>query len=395
MRIGLKNKNLTENNVLYNSQVGALIFMCGIVFKVSSLPGLLSQSLHSSTFWAYLIMSGFDIICLALIYGFMTRDGDSFLVKEKSKSYKIANLLMLFYLMFKGVIYFSYFIIFIVVELFAGIAPTTVIFILLMPMIYLAYKGVTAMARTAELFLLPFLVLIVLNFIMIQSDIDFGRNLPFLTMEPDKFMKTNLSFGLWVGDLLPLVYVKVKQKKFPHVPVSIGFSYAIVNITILVGVALYGAALPYVSNLFIRLSAFNLLALEIGRVEWALLIIVATMAFLESSLIFWGIGEAGKRIFGKRTYTMVAYPIILAISALAVNSSQNFVDLSHGWVGYMMFGISFGIILLYHLLISAQKLKKVFLEAGHMSGEQSSEQPASPSKQQKSRMNEQNEEAQS
>ncbi|MEG2540738.1 MAG: hypothetical protein RSB59_03065, partial [Clostridia bacterium] len=56
-------RNNLPSNTLYNSQVASLVFCCSIAFKLSSLPGLVAKTMHSSTLWAYLFMAAIEIIC--------------------------------------------------------------------------------------------------------------------------------------------------------------------------------------------------------------------------------------------------------------------------------------------------------------------------------------------
>ena len=42
-------KSVAAPATIYNSQAGSIIFACGLVFKASSLPGLVAQDLSEAT----------------------------------------------------------------------------------------------------------------------------------------------------------------------------------------------------------------------------------------------------------------------------------------------------------------------------------------------------------
>ena len=71
-------------NAVYNSQAAAIVFSCGIVFKVSSLPGLVYTDMLSDTLWLYLLMCALDVACLAAVFFFAASGADAALVRSSS-----------------------------------------------------------------------------------------------------------------------------------------------------------------------------------------------------------------------------------------------------------------------------------------------------------------------
>ena len=74
-----------EVNTLYNSQAACLVFSCGIVFKVSSLPGLVYSEMRSDTLWLYLFMIALDLLCLAATFFFASCGADEKLIDDAIK----------------------------------------------------------------------------------------------------------------------------------------------------------------------------------------------------------------------------------------------------------------------------------------------------------------------
>ena len=119
-----------------------------------------------------------------------------------------------------------------------------VVVILALPVLYLGTKGLRGIARCAELFT-PVLFLILLGSLaFLETDLDVGRNLPLAAMPADEFFARGLRFGMWTGDFLPLLFVRLERKRrFPVLPVGAGVSYTLVAVIALLAVAMYGEAL--------------------------------------------------------------------------------------------------------------------------------------------------------
>lgn len=327
-------------NVIYNSQAANLIFCCGIVFKVSSLPGLVYSEMLSDTLWLYLLMIALDIICLAATFFFARSGADSLLVGQKNPAYRAACLLMSGYLLLKGLIYFVYTEIFLMADLFSGIAPYIIVIVLAVPVVYLGCKGIRGIARCAEL-LAPFLLaIIVLNLVFLETDLDVSRNLPLYAMPTEEFFAKGLRFGMWLGDFFPLLFVAVKNKKFPFLTLGTGISYSLVAIIAMLAVAMYGNALPYVYNILIRIAGFNQLSLEIGRLEWAALFVVIVMAVLGLSLHMWGAAESCRRATGSPVPARLAFVAAVIIVPLALPTTHDIVAFSSTDFGYAMLALA-------------------------------------------------------
>ena len=112
-------------SALYDSQAACLVFACGTVFKVSSLPGLVHAEMLSDTFWLYLFMIALDILCLACAFRYASSGADAALRAENTFPYRALCLLTSLYLAVKGAIYFVYTVVFLMVDLFVGIPPTS------------------------------------------------------------------------------------------------------------------------------------------------------------------------------------------------------------------------------------------------------------------------------
>lgn len=337
----VKNKHgFLDDNTVWNSQAGSLIFCCGIVFKVSSLPGLVAQTLGSSTLWLYILMSCIDLVCLTATYLFAKSGADGFLSARKRLPYRMLNGLMSLYLLTKGFFYFVYTVIFLTIDLFVGVAPYVIILVLAVPVVYTGVKGIRALARSSELFAVVLFLIMIVNLAFLNADTDFGRNLPVFAVSPSDFFKEGLRYSLWLGDLFPLLFIKLRNKKLPFFGIGAGVSYILVLVVAMLAVAMYGNALPYVYNMLIRIAGFNQLSMEIGRLEWAALFVVIIMAICGLSLLFWGSAESCRRAVGTPVPARILFTLLITVLPLALPTLQDVVTFSTTDFGYAMFAFA-------------------------------------------------------
>ena len=328
-------------NVIYDTQASALVFCCGIVFKVSSLPGLVAERMLSGTLWLYLFMLTVDALSLAAVLSFARCGGARVLAERKDIPFRVFSAAASLWLILKGVIYFGYTVVFLMVDLFEAVPPYVVIIVLALPVLYLGVKGLRSVARCAELFAPVLFLLVLFNLALLETDLDFGRNLPLAAMPSEDFFARGLTFGMWLGDLIPLAFAEVKRRrKFPALPVGAGVSYALVAVIAMLAVAMYGAALPYAYNMLIRIAGFNKLSLEIGRMEWAAIFVVIVMAVLALSLHFWGAREGCRLATGSSLPASLLFSAGIIVIPLAIPALQDVIAFSTTEFGYAAFAVS-------------------------------------------------------
>jgi len=339
-------KNLPDDTI-YNSQAGCMIFTLGVAFKLSSAPSVISQDYHSSTFWAYLILSVVELILTVLIFAFVRTQSDSLLRATGNRAYKICCAVCSLWLLAKGTFYFCYCASYLAHEQFGGVEPALFYLMLLAPIIYLGLRGARAVSRTTEIFAPLFFVLILLNLVFLETDLDIGRNMPVFAIEPKDFFAGLPRFGLWLGDIVPFAFLRIKNKRLPYVSGGIALTFSLVNIIILLGVAVYGEALKTVTDLLIRIAGFNQLSMDIGRMEWTNLFAVIALSVLSLSFIFYGCTAASERAVGFGMPAKIIFPVIIAASVLFAQSTQAIAQFSVAVTGYVLSGLAVIIPLLF------------------------------------------------
>lgn len=335
-------KNLPLGTI-YNSQAAAIIIAVGFAFKLSSAPGIISSEFGSSTFWIFLGFTAVEGVCAAFIFAFARMGGDALLRATNSVAYKIICLFASCWLVLKTVFYFCYCTSYLTHELFTGTQPFLIYVLFLLPVVYLGLKGTRAIARSCELFAPLFLAVIILNLAFLDSDLDFGRNLPIFSKQPSEILLTMPKYGLWLGDLFPFVFVRLRNKKQPYITLGIATTWAIANLIVLIGVALYGNALKMVKELLIHIASFNQLSLEIGRMEWTNLFGIIMMSLYSLAFLYDGANEACKRALGLDVPSKIICPIAVLCSALFSSSLQEVTDVALGNFGYALSAVAFAL----------------------------------------------------
>lgn len=327
---------------IYNSQAGVVVFMCCFILKITALPGRIASELESGTIWFYMIIFGLDFLLLCVAYPFFRDGADETLRNSNCRAYKIGLFFLGLFFALKSVVYFASVITRLSLAFYAGISPFVVILLLLLPVTYLAVKGIKCIARSCELCFLLVLFIFVGTLVFIKTDFDFGRNLPVFPVEPADFFKNGFRFGIYMGDWLPLIFVRIKKKRFPYFGTSVWFTFALMIIVILLGIASYGESLGYVDNLILRLAGFNQLAAEIGRLEWTTLCSSVIMIVFHLSFCFWGVFECGARLVGRKLPFQILLPLSVFIICLTVPTAQSISDAGFTPVlGYVLAGFVF------------------------------------------------------
>lgn len=347
-------KNLPKNNI-YNSQAAAIVVAVGFAFKLSAAPGIICESYGSSTLWLYLLFTAVEFLIAALSFAFSRMNGDGMLVAVNCKFYKTCCLLSSMWLTMKIVFYFCYCMSYLTHELFTGTQPFLIYVLFLLPVVYLGLKGTRSIARTAELFAALAVFSIVANLAFLDMNMDIGRNLPIFSMPPSEFFSKAPHFGLWLGDMFPFAFIKIRNKKMPYITTTAVCVWTLVNVIVMLGIALYGNALKMVADLLIHIASFNQLSLEIGRMEWTNLFIIIAISIISMAFLYDGAYKTFERATGSATLSKILCPVAVLVTALTVTSAQTVTDFALGIFGYVLFGIA---VALPSFLVLAATVKK-------------------------------------
>ena len=347
-------KNLSGDTV-FNSQAAMLVFTTGIAFNLSAAPGMLSEEFGSTTFWAFIAYSVIDVALTTLVFLFARKNGDAYLSTVNCFAYRLVCLLAMIFLTFKGVFHFSYASSFLTHELFEGLEPSLIYLLFLLPVVYLGAKGMRTISRTTEIFFPLIFLAIAINLVFLRTKTNFARVLPIFSREPSEIAAIFPRYGLWLGDMLPFAFIKIKDKKLPYLTIGITGTWLFINLVVLLGVAIYGDALKTVSDLLIHIAGFNQLSKDVGRTEWTNLLAVLTMSIISLAFSYFGAISACKRAFKTDAIAKCGYPLAILFSILLIPSAQTITDFGTGKCGYVMFALAISLPILLVLTFLWQR----------------------------------------
>lgn len=292
--------NLLRENKLYNSQVAVLIFSTVMVAKMSSLPRIMSVHLHNSIFMGILFINILEAILIGIVIYYANIDGYYHMTNTFPKTSKVLLSVFLLYFFLKLICSYSLIISYMTENLFNAVSPTILLLTAIIPVLYLANRGIVTIARTAEAVIFPIIILLLLGLAFYDAELDFNRLKPFFSQEPGEFFKVFGSYGYWIGDLLPLMFIRMKKKKFPYITVTTSLVFVKIMVVLSLAIATFGEAIQIVNNLMITIPMFNQLSASIGRLEWLGIIPWFFMVIFYGSMTFWAIAEIQSYVFNSK-----------------------------------------------------------------------------------------------
>ncbi|MBO4555083.1 MAG: GerAB/ArcD/ProY family transporter [Clostridia bacterium] len=338
-------KNLAADTV-FNSQVATLIFLAGIAFKLSALPSMLSETFGSSAFWVFVCYTTIDLVLSGACLCFAKANCDALLVATGSTAYRTLSFVAMLWLTLKGIFHFSYAASYLTHELFEGLEPSLIYILFMLPIAYLGAKGIRTTARTSEVFFLAVLLVTVLNVVFLKTKTDFARVLPVFSKEPSEIARDFAKYGFALGDMFPLVFVHIKNKKLPYAPIGLVGTWIVANLIMLLGVAIYGNALKSVSDLFIHISGFNQFSKDVGRMEWTNLFAMLISYIISLAFTYFGAVAASERAFHSGLPAKILFPLSILACILFVPSAQSMTKFATGDFGYVMFALPLLLVLI-------------------------------------------------
>ena len=152
---------MTSNEIL-PSQNAIMIFLTSFFLKLSSLPALLAKELDTSAFIVIVFFCLFELILSAVVF-FLKLDGAKDAI-DKSKLKFPLYALMCLYFCTKLFFALGFIVNFVTNFLFESIPLYVVIITFMLPVVYLGYKGIKTIGRTAQFF---FIITIICLFLLL------------------------------------------------------------------------------------------------------------------------------------------------------------------------------------------------------------------------------------
>ena len=299
-----------------------LFLICTVSSKMQMLPCLLAGAVGKDLWCVLLFGAAIDLAFLLL----------TITINRLCPNLTIHDMLrQTFGKVFSGIVVFLFFTYFIctavlpfeaVRDVFASNLFETIpwrifaIFLLLC-VGYLAYSGMRTIGRSAELYF-PIIIGCILALVILgMSSTDFTRIFPLATTPLKTTANNYLMHSIWFADYMILFVLTGRIK-----PGETGLKYK--DVLIFAGVIIFYAA-AYISlwglyavtastqaSLLSSISAFSLLNLDIGRVDWFLVLLSQIASVISCSTYIYCAADCVYQITNKKNYGMcVIFTLII------------------------------------------------------------------------------------
>ncbi len=350
-----------------------LMAICMVANKVQRLPSLISTNIGRHGYLVFLIMGLIDFVFLffALWFNRLARNHTTYEVCEEAGGTffaKIIFILFAIYFFANSILPFEA-----IHDLFANIlfdhlSWSVYSLILVAVVLFLASRGLKNIGRVGEIFfyliMLSFLALLGLG----TATTNLMRVLPLADINVGELYNTCADYNLWFGDFIILyIFVgKLKEDKskfgFPIIITFLLITFAL-SFTYMVFYGLYENLSTDQNSLISSISQFALLDLDIGRVDWFLVLFFQTSTVISSGLYLYCAGYCICKVFKikKNIYVLTVLITVLYILDIflfrSVQAGASVIASVTKYYGlFMIFGLP--IVLIISALIARHKQKR-------------------------------------
>ena len=305
-----------------------LILICLAANKMQRLPSLISTSIGRHGWLAFLVMGILDILFLILTLSFnkKAKNKTTYEVCEKAggKFYaKIIFILMSVYFLANSLLPYAA-----VHDLFANILFDKLSWniygiMLALSVFFVSSRGLKNLGRLGEIFFYIIGVSFIILLILGSTTTNYYHILPLQDINISSFIHTCLEYNLWFGDFL-IIYIFVGKIKYDKKPLGwptvIAFSITVLLISFayVVYYGLYENLSINQNSLISSISQFSLLALDIGRIDWFLVLFFQISAVVSSSVYIFATAYCLKKIFGFKDNVLTCFIIASIIYLLDI-----------------------------------------------------------------------------
>jgi len=313
-----------------------ILTLCFLANKVQRLPSLVSANLGRHGWLFFLILGVIDIIFLlfALWFNKLAKNRTTYQICKKATGSVVAKVIFVIFAVYylaNSILPFEA-----VHDIFANVLFDHLPWwfyglILLFTIWYIANKNLQNIGRLSELYFGMIIISFVLLLLLGAFTTNFQRVLPLFDVDHNWLIKDCLHYSLWFGDFL-IIYMLVGRIKQDDCPLGwpIIVTFTICTLALSFGYAIFYGLYQKLStiqnNMISSISQFSLLQLDIGRIDWFLVLIFETSTVISSAVYICLSGMCMAEVFNvKKTSLICAIEIavIYSIDLLFFKSAQN------------------------------------------------------------------------
>lgn len=350
---------MNERSVIHKRQLTILIFFMVFTFKLSKLPPLMAENVKSSGTMTVIFYLLLEAVSFAFIYAIIQKGDFDTLENGKGKwPYKLIMAVLAAGFLFKLCLMYAGTVMFVQEQLFENISITELALTLIIPVAYIAAKGIKIISRTAEICIWYIAVALLFNLVFLKAEPDFSRNLPLLNTSFSEYVTDGSKFFFWFGDLTPFLFVTLTRGGKSKPWGMLVFSSLLVAFGFSLMYAMYGNSSMYIGNFVVKIASFNQFADKLGRLDWTGMIAWLVMAIIYLGVYLWALLEAGERVFKKRKPIFAVAVLALLAVEIFVPDLSKLISFAQGDIKYLAIAVNYVVPAILFLWIMQIKKKE-------------------------------------
>lgn len=346
-----------------------IVLLFVISTKMQRFPSLLFAELGKDGYLIILLYALINIIgiCLAFfIYKFFNTEkfkfGKTNLIFKFLK--KLTMIATSIYFLIQALLLFEHVQNIFADTLFDRFAWSTFSLLFLFAIFFLAKTGIKNIAINFELFAAIIVGALLIISILGASKADYSFVLPFETININSIISKASEFNIWFGDFFIVLYMLFHTNKPKLSKTVIFYSIAILSViflTITFG-GVYGEYASVQSGMISSISEQSMLGINIGRVDWLLILIAEISTILSCSVCIYFANKTLCSTFTKikPIYLSIAIAVMFYVMNVFVLVDKFIVrEFFFGFGGCLSLGLKlFTIVMLLLITIKDYSLKK-------------------------------------
>lgn len=315
-------KELTKKQAMF------LLVICFVANKAQRLPSLISANVGRHGWIVNLILGGIEILFLSLML-FTNKFANGKTCNEMCENVggkwlaKPVGLVFAVYFLLNALLPYEA-----VHEVFSNVLFDHLswelysLFIVFTIMFFVT-RGLKTIGRIGELFFFLIVSSLVVLMILGGFTTSFRRILPVFDIDGGKLFETCHDFSLWFGDFV-IMYLFMGRVKEDQKKMGFGFVFMLTLSVLLMSFAyvifygLYGILSSEQTNAISAISQFSLLSLDIGRVDWFLVLFFEISTFISSGVYVFGASKFLCEVFETKKQNLVSIMLVFAIYFLDI-----------------------------------------------------------------------------
>lgn len=306
--------------MLSSKQFYIMLIIGVISMKMQKLPGLVYGELGVHGYILFLMYMLINLLLIVFVFFIIKKlKTEDVLKSHKSFVFECIRKLLFFgasvYFLTQSLLLYEHIQGLFANTLFDNLSWALFSLLLLFAVFFLAFKGIENIALNYEIYLWVILGSCLIISILGVGYTDLSVVLPFETIDFMKILKQIPNFSFWFGDavLVLILGLKSKEIKLSKTLACYFFTMCFVVFLVIEFYGMYAEYTPVQSGLIGVLSSQALLGLNIGRVDWFLILFAEIGAILTCAVYLYYSNVCAENVFSKAKSFVIKIIIILLL----------------------------------------------------------------------------------